>query len=87
MRLSCRESLAALGDHGTGQASVGTRGACKTIGGFCGGSCCVGDRLLLSGVEWAGERCHDVHVLFFVLWGRSNFGVRCGGQGEKAALL
>ena len=61
------ESLAALGDHDTGQASVGTRGVCKSIGGVCVGSCCVGGRLLLSGLEWAGERCHDVHVSIFVL--------------------
>ena len=60
------ESLAALGDHDTGQASVGTRGVCESIGGVCVGSCCVGGRLLLSGVEWAGERHHDVHVLVFV---------------------
>ena len=61
------ESLAALGDHDTGQASVGTRRVCKPIGGVCDGSCCVGGRLLLSGLEWAGERCHDVHVSIFVL--------------------
>ena len=61
------ESLAALGDHDTGQASVGTRRVCKPIGGVCDGSCCVGGRLLLSGLEWVGERCHDVHVSIFVL--------------------
>ena len=32
------ESLAALGDRDTGQASVGARRECKSIGGVRGGS-------------------------------------------------
>ena len=48
------ESLAALGDHDTGQASVGTRRVCKSIGGclwwvvLCWGQAVV----IWSGVGW-----------------------------------
>ena len=73
------ESDAALGGHGTGEASGGTQRVCSSIGGFCGGLFCVGGRLLLGGVEWAGERCRDVHVIIIVLCCDQTLEVRWAG--------
>ena len=67
MRLLCWSPLQRWVAMTLGRPVLVLRGYANPLGGFCGGLCCVGGRLLLSGVEWAGERCHDVHVLVFVL--------------------
>ena len=50
-----------------GRPVVVLRGYADPLGAFVVGCSVLGGRLLLGGVEWAGERCRDVHVIIIVL--------------------
>ena len=50
-----------------GRPVVVFRGFADPLGAFVVGCSVLGGRLLLGGVEWAGERCRDVHVIIIVL--------------------
>ena len=50
-----------------GRPVVVLRGYANPLGAFVVGCVVLGGRLLLGGVEWAGERCRDVRVLIFTV--------------------